>query len=79
MCVAPRSPFGPFDIAVGDIHASYVAYFPIDDRYFAVVPVIDSAGELGKCDFKERTYGDSRILHLFEKPFFHRPTTHIVV
>ena len=40
--VAPAMVVVAVDIAVGNVHASYVAYFAVDDNNLAVVAVVDA-------------------------------------
>ena len=77
--VAPRSPLRAADVAVGDVHASDEADAAVDDGYFAVVAVVDLAGEKRELDVQERERLDSLAAHPLEKGLFHAAAPHVVV
>ena len=61
------------------IHATDITYPTVNDNDFAVVTVVDLAGERREADRQERCHFDTRLTHLFEETVTHTPTTYIIV
>ena len=84
MGVAPRfaepvAPVDAHDIAVGDVHAAEEAHGAVDDRYLAVVAVVDLACEARELHVQKRVCLDPRRPHALEKGFFHACAPYVVI
>ena len=66
-------------VAHSDVHAANKGIASIDHYQFAVVSVVDLAGEGREMDRHERSHLDACLPHTLEEGRWHTPTTHVVV
>ena len=79
MCVAPRLPVLPPDIAVGNVHASNEPHPAVNDAQLTVVAVVDLAGEGGKLHGHESVDVNTLGAHALVEGATDMPVAHIVV
>ena len=77
--VAPVPHLAAVDVAVGNVHAAYVAYLAVDNRYLAVVAPVDAVGKLREGDLHERIHIYSRLAQLLEIGHVEVERPHVVV
>ena len=79
MGVAPRCVLCSAKVSHSNVHATDESQLTIDDTKFAVVAVVDLAGECRKVDGHESMHVDTANTQALEEGAGHTPTSYIIV
>ena len=77
--IPPRSQFGACHVALGNVDAPGETDLPIHNQNFAVVAVVDLAGQPRKDNAHETFHLDTGLLQVADKSTAQSPTAYIVV